>query len=293
MHSWHRRNRDSHTALRRIVPDVPAAPKRLKRPQDVIECVTMGSMANDRLRAAIYASGLTLEDVSTRVGVDPKTVERWIGDETRTPHRANRIQLAQLLSVDEVHLWPSLTGDVRTLRTSQSELVHLYPTRSAVPFDVWTELIHSVERRLDVLVFSGQFLVEQHNLLPIVRAKAAKGVEFRFAVGDQTSAAVIQRAREEGTTGGLEGRVQMMRRYLQEVGRLPTVEIRTHGTILYNSIYRFDDQALINGHAYGGLAGQNPVLHLRRLDGGIMWEHYMRSFERVWQMAIPEIYDEE
>jgi hypothetical protein len=99
---------------------------------------------------------------------------------------------------------------------------------------------------------------------------------------------VIQRGIEEGTTGGLEGRVQMMRRYLHEVATLPGVEIRTHGTILYNSIYRFDDQALINGHAFGALAGQNPVLHLRRLPGGLMWEHYMRSFDRVWQTATPE-----
>ncbi|WP_245645439.1 helix-turn-helix domain-containing protein [Pseudonocardia acaciae] len=248
----------------------------------------MDDVANDRLRAAIHASGLTIEDVSSRVGVDPKTVERWIGDETRTPHRTNRIQLVQLLSVDEVHLWPSLAGDVRTRPTSESELVHLYPTRSAVPFDIWTELIHSAHRVVDVLVFSGQFLVEQHNLLPVIRAKAAAGVRFRFAVGDHTSAAVIQRAQEEGTTGGLEGRVQMMRRYLQEVVTLPNVQVRTHGTILYNSIYRFDDQALINGHAYGALAGQNPVLHLRRLDGGLMWEHYLESFERVWQLAVPE-----
>lgn len=248
----------------------------------------MNSMGNDRLRAAIHASGLTIEDVSARVGVDPKTVERWVGSASRTPHRPTRTQLARLLSVDEVHLWPSLATDVRTRATTDSELVHLYPSRSAVPFDVWSELIHSAKRQVDVLVFSGQFLVEQHNLLPVMRDKAAKGVRFRLAVGDQTSAAVIQRAQEEGTTGGLEGRVQMMRRYLQEVASSPEVEVRTHGTILYNSIYRFDDQALINGHAYGSLAGQNPVLHLRKLSGGLMWEHYMRSFERVWQLAVPE-----
>lgn len=288
------------TAMSRTVAPHLAGPfqtskqgrKCLKRPRDVLKCVSMDDVANDRLRAAIHASGLTIEDVSSRVGVDPKTVERWIGDETRTPHRTNRLTLVQLLSVDEVHLWPSLAGDVRTRPSSESELVHLYATRSAVPFDVWTELIHSAQCQVDVLVFSGQFLVEQHNLLPVVRAKAAKGVKFRFAVGDHTSAAVIQRAQEEGTTGGLEGRVQMMRRYLQEVAALPTVQVRTHGTILYNSIYRFDDQALINGHAYGGLAGQNPVMHLRRLDGGLMWEHYMQSFERVWQLAVPEIHEE-
>jgi transcriptional regulator with XRE-family HTH domain len=245
-------------------------------------------MPNERLRAAIRAAGLTIEDVSTRVGVDPKTVERWIYNGDRRPHRSSRRRLAELLSVDEVHLWPALAGDIRTPPTSESELVHLYPSRSAVPFDVWSALMRGVRSSVDVLVFSGQSLVEQHNLLPIIRDRAAEGVRFRLAVGDHTSAAVIQRAQAEGTTGDLEGRVQMMRRYLAEVAHLDGVEVRTHGTILYNSIYRFDDQALVNTHAFGSLAGQSPVLHLRRLPGGLLWPHYLASFERVWQLAVPE-----
>lgn len=247
-------------------------------------------MANERLRAAVLAAGLTIEDVAVRVGVDPKTAERWVNQDGRTPHRRTRRSLSQLLSVDEVHLWPSLADDVRTPPNTASELVHLYPTRSAVPWDVWTGLINGASAHMDVLVFSGQFLVEQHNILPIVKEKAAAGARFRFLVGDHTAAAVIQRAQEEGTTGGLEGRVQMMRRYLQEVAGLDGVEVRIHGTILYNSIYRFDDEMLVNGHAFGALAGQNPVLHLRRLPGGLMWDHYARSFEHVWDLARPDDY---
>lgn len=88
---------------------------------------------------------------------------------------------------------------------------------------------------MGVLVFSGQFLVKQHNILPVIKRKAEESAVFRFAVGDETSPAVIQRAVEEGTTGGLEGRIQMMRRYLSKVAEVPNVEIRTHGTILCNS----------------------------------------------------------
>lgn len=249
----------------------------------------MVNMANDRLRAAMHAAGLTIDDISTRVRVDPKTVERWISADRR-PHRSTRQQLTKLLSVDEVHLWPSLAGDPHTQASSETELVHVYPTRSAVTWDVWSELIHGVTDSVDVLVFSGQFLVEQHDFLPVIRKKSAEGVKFRLVVGDETSSAVIQRAEEEGTTGGLEGRVQMMRRYLQMVAPLDGVDVRTHGTILYNSIYRFDDQLLVNGHAFGSLAGQNPMLRLRHLPGGLMWEHYMRSFERVWDLATPEPY---
>ncbi|WIX81680.1 XRE family transcriptional regulator [Amycolatopsis carbonis] len=141
---------------------------------------------------------------------------------------------------------------------------------------------------MDVLVFSGAFLVEQYDLIPLIRKKAEEGVVFRILVGDETSETVKQRAIDEGTPGGLEGRIQLMRRYLADIVGLPGVEVRTHSTILYNSIYRFDDELLANGHAHGALAGQSPVLHLRRTPDGQMWGHYMNSFELVWKNANPE-----
>ncbi len=166
--------------------------------------------------------------------------------------------------------------------------MQVYPNRSKVPPTVWSELVEGATENVDVLFYSGTFLVEQYNFLPAMRAGAAGGMRVRCCVGDETSSGVIARALEEGTTGGLEGRVQLVRRYMQEIAGLTGIEVRTHGTPLYNSIYRFDDQMLVNPHSYGSLAGQNPVLHLRRLDGGLMWENYMRSFERVWSQAVPE-----
>ena len=246
-------------------------------------------MGNDRLRTAMLSAGLTIEDISGKVGVDPKTVERWITSD-RMPHRRTRRKVAELLSVDEVHLWPCLAADVKTPAPTRTEVVQVFPTRSSVSHSTWVDLVAGLADQMDVLVFSGAFLVEQYNLLPIVRQKAQEGVRFRFLIGDHTSAAVIQRGAEEGTPGGLEGRAQLMLRYLESVAAMPGVEIRRHGTILYNSIYRFDDQMLVNGHAYGSVAGQNPVLHLQRIEGGIMWDHYMASFDRVWHGAEPVEY---
>lgn len=64
-------------------------------------------------------------------------------------------------------------------------------------------------------------------------------------------------------------------------------ELRLHGTTLYASIFRYDDDILVNPHAYGEPASANPTLHLRRLDGGAVAGHYMNSFERVWASAMP------
>jgi hypothetical protein len=60
----------------------------------------------------------------------------------------------------------------------------------------------------------------------------------------------------------------------------PGVELRFHATTLYNSIYRFDDDMLVNAHVYGAPAAHSPVLHLRRLPGGQLFDHYQASFER-------------
>ena len=65
------------------------------------------------------------------------------------------------------------------------------------------------------------------------------------------------------------------------------VEIRLHGTILYNSIYRADDQLLVNTHIYGTMANNAPVFHLRKIAGGDMASTYIDSFEHVWDTAHP------
>ena len=48
------------------------------------------------------------------------------------------------------------------------------------------------------------------------------------------------------------------------------MELRLHGTVLYNSIYRADDQLLVNPHVYGVMANNAPVFQLRKIPGGEM-----------------------
>jgi len=65
------------------------------------------------------------------------------------------------------------------------------------------------------------------------------------------------------------------------------IEIRTHGTTLYNSIYRADDELLVNGHVWGVNAFGAPVWHLRRGKSGTMVDTYRDSFDAVWEQANP------
>lgn len=244
-------------------------------------------MANERLRRAIQQAGLRLDDVADHVEIDVKTAEHWI-TKGRLPHARNRARTAQLLGVDELELWPELAEERRGHRVTDGDLVRVYPHRGAVPHELWYELLEAATEQLDVLVHAGLFLPDgRSDLASLVRRKAEEGVQVRLLYGDPESEAVATRGAEEGIGDGLAARIRLALTYMSEAFDESGVSVRLHGTTLYNSIYRYDDDLLVNAHAYGVPAGQSPVLHLRRFPGGRLFDHYKASFERVWETARP------
>lgn len=243
---------------------------------------------NERLRGAIASAGMDIPTLAETTGNDPKTVERWI-TKGRTPHRRTRIVVADALGVDPEYLWPETAQEPRAQAASTAELVHFYPSRSMVPAELWRGLIDSAHEAIDVLTFSASFLFDSYDLSGVAKVKAEEGTKLRLLFGDQDSQAVRDRAEEEGTEGHLERACQLARRYLRDVnGYQNAVQVRIHSSRLYNSIYRFDQDILVNTHVLGAPAGQNPVLHIRRVPGGRVWSHYMQSFDYVWETAVPE-----
>jgi transcriptional regulator with XRE-family HTH domain len=244
-------------------------------------------MANERLRRAIQQAGLRLEDVAQHVEIDPKTAERWI-TAGRLPHARNRARTAQLLSVAELELWPEVGDDKNGRSATDGELVRIYAHRGSVPRDQWYELLETTREQLDLLVYAGLFLPDgRSDLAAMVRRQAKEGVKVRLLYGEPGCDAVALRGAEEGIGDGLVARIRLALGYMRDAFDEPGVSVRLHDTTLYNSLYRYDDDLLVNAHAYGVAAGQSPVLHLRRLPGGRLFDHYMASFERVWQAARP------
>lgn len=242
---------------------------------------------NERLRGALMQAGLTAQDMAERVGVDPKTVERWIST-GRAPHRGHRIKAAQILGQDDVFLWPATANDHQAVGAARAELVTLYPNRGSVPADAWTGLAESARESIDLLAFAASFM---HDALPgftdLLADRARAGVRVRLLFGDPASDAVALRGVEEGIGDLLGSRCALSWAYLKPLLSVPGVEGRQHGATLYNSLFRFDDTALVNPHAYGAPASHSPVLHLQRVPGGRLFSHYVSSFERVWDSALP------
>lgn len=240
-------------------------------------------MGNERLRSKLAAAGMTTTDLASVVEVDPKTVERWMGN-GRIPHQRHRALAAKTLGADETYLWPELMDGDHAAAARQAEVLGIYATRGEVPFDLWRRLVETATANVDILVYSGLFLLDSHPDLPAkLVERAADGLEGRFLYGDPDSQTVALRGDEEGIGANLAARIRLSLTYMQPVIGAPGLEIRQHDTVLYNSLYRFDDELLVNTHVVGSPAPQNPVLHLRRAEGGHLFEHYMRSFERVWE----------
>jgi hypothetical protein len=106
--------------------------------------------------------------------------------------------------------------------------------------------------RIDVLVFAGLFLPDGYpEIAKLLAAKVEQGTKVRLTLGDPDSDAVRRRGEEERMGDGLAARVRLGLLYLRDAIGAPGVELRFHATTLYNSIYRFDDDMLVNAHVYG------------------------------------------
>ncbi|MDT0317919.1 XRE family transcriptional regulator [Streptomyces millisiae] len=238
------------------------------------------------LREALTRARLTVVDVAADLGVDPKTVERWIAG--RMPHPRSRGRLSALLNVPEAELWPDTTIPGKRPECIGQAVTTTYPHRWCVPPDVWREFFASAERSIDLLVYSGLFLIEDTAILRILKAKASSGVEVRLLLGDPSSEHVAIQGAEEGIGDAMSARIRNAFVLLCPLVSVPGIEIRSHNTTLYNSIFRADDGLLINMHLHGQPAAHSPVVRLYSLGAAELIRTYMDSFEQVWAKAGPQ-----
>ena len=234
---------------------------------------------NEPLRRALLRARLREDDIAARLGVDPKTVRRWLNGRVPYPH--NRAAIAELVGADEADLWPDAGGPLAA-RTRPEELGKVYPHRWAVPREVWARLFGSAEREIAILAYSALFLAEDTGILRILAEKGQAGVSVRIALGDPDGPHAAERGEEEGIGDPMPAKIRNALALYRPLRAVENIEIRLHRTVLYNSVYRADDQLLVNQHTYGIPAAQAPVFCLKSIGSGEMTTLYRDSFERVW-----------
>jgi transcriptional regulator with XRE-family HTH domain len=242
---------------------------------------------NQRLLDALLRQRITPDKLAEELGVDPKTVERWIS-KGRQPYARHRYAISSRLGEPESWLWPDAVSE-REGTGSDSELVRLIPRRASISGDLWFEIFSDATTFVDVLVYAGLFLPEQTPaVVELLRDKAREGARVRLLMGDPACAAVALRGEEEGIGDAVATKVhnalKLIRRLL---GETSGVQVRLHDTTLYTSIYRADDTMIANPHVLGLPAAQAPALHLRRLGAGGLFDTYAAMYDRVWDVARP------
>lgn len=239
---------------------------------------------NELLRRRLLQARLREDDVAARLSVDPKTVRRWVNGRVPYPH--HRAAIADLLGAEEADLWPGASGTLGA-RVRPDELGTVYPHRWAVPCEVWTRFFASAEREIGILADSALFLAEELGIVQLLADKGRAGVAVRIALGDPGSQQGTESGEEKATGDTAAAATRSALALYRPLKEVENVEIRLYRTVLYNSIYRADEQLFVNQHAHGIPAGQTPVFCLRKSSGGEMAALYFASFERVWEGATP------
>lgn len=226
----------------------------------------------------MYDANLTDVDLSAKLAVDPKTVRNWIRGQL--PHRHTREALTRVLGVDEEVIWPelrSMSGD----NGRPAELAGIYPRRTSIGSQNWLTFFESAKSEIGILAYSALFLAEDARIVRLLRAKSDT-VRIRIALGAPDGTNVVERGAEEEIGEAMAAKIRNSLTLLGPLLEQDGVELRLHDTVLYNSMYRSDDQLLVNQHAYGIPAAQSPVYHYRHSDASEMFDSYLSSFEAVW-----------
>jgi len=251
---------------------------------DIYPRVRVAIRVNEVLRRAMYEADLTELDLSVKLSVDPKTVRNWMRGQV--PHPQRRAALVRLLAIDEEMIWPELRA-LAAAKSRPSELAGVYPRRTAISQKGWLSFFEEAKSEIGILAYSALFLAEDARIIRLLSDKSGDGIRIKIALGAPNSQNVTQRGIEEEIGEAMSAKIRNSLSLLRPLVQHDGVELRLHDTVLYNSMYRADDQLLVNQHAYGLPAAQSPVYHYRQSDDSEMFDSYLTSFEAIWSKFSP------
>jgi len=233
---------------------------------------------NEALRRAMQHAGITPVQLAEELQVTEKAVMKWVNEAT-VPYARNRHAAAVALKVSENILFP---GAAHAVSDAMQEVVGVWPRRGDCPLELWWNLFTAATERIDVLGYATLFLTESHlDLVDQMATKAEKGCAIRIVLADPACQAVADRDHEEGLDGTLAARIRSAIRYYAPLFDSP-VGLRLHSAPMYTSSFCFDDEMLVTPHLYRTPGKLAPLLHLRRMGAGGIFDRYAKNFERIW-----------
>ncbi|MFI1521037.1 DUF5919 domain-containing protein [Kitasatospora cineracea] len=247
---------------------------------------------NLALRQGMADANLSPRQLATRVGVTPKTVERWLSNAALVPHQKNRNDVCAALGVDEQVIWPNaIRANIKT--GHDREMFATYPYRSTCPTSVWGQLIGDAVNDIFLAGYTNYFVwLEQPALHQTLRRKAESGCRVRFLLGDPNSETTRQREQVEGVALSVSTRIRITLENLEKISSVSGIEARfsapedgpNHVSL---SVFRFDNDALVTPHLARVVGHDSPMMHLRRSQDGGMFDRFTEHAEELWGRARP------
>lgn len=216
------------------------------------------------------AAKLSIHGLARQAGLDERSITRWLRGEAN-PQRANAESAANALKCEVADIWPGLFAS--PIEPEPGSIpAQVYPSRADIPITFWKSFFNQANEKIDICVFGGTFLFDTlPNFTKLVNKAVERGANIRFAIGDPGSVAVHQRGVEEGIGDSLAGRCRMTLNRVETLAGKPNIEIHTHSSPLYVSMFRADDVLVANHHILGSPASDNPALVIMRGDAPELW----------------------
>jgi lambda repressor-like predicted transcriptional regulator len=248
---------------------------------------------NVALEKAVEAKGISPRRLAQLAAVDEKTVGRWLHNLHTQVHEDNARRAAEALDCTPHDLWPHRFPAPEHAGPSPGQLAitfnpTMYASRTQVPVAVWREHFAGATGHIDILVFAATFLFDTvDEFTDLLVSAATRGVDVRLLVGDPDAPNMALRGNEEGIGESVKARcrntVEMLAPYADTAG----LQIRTHQTTLYTSIFRVDHDVITNFHIYGSPGRNNPVMVFSQKDEPRLWATLEKAFTQVWDSATP------
>ncbi|GAB2818950.1 XRE family transcriptional regulator [Streptomyces daliensis] len=238
---------------------------------------------NQTLYGAMARRGVKPGELARKVGVDPKTVKRWLADASRAPHQVTRAAVAEALGVRAEVLWPKSLRETVKMGPDR-EIVSAYPYRNACPTSVWADLIASASQSITFAGYTNYFIwQEQPRLADRLKRKLHDGCRVRFLVGDPDSEVTRKREEVEGVPLTVGTRIRITLDALEKMRGVPGLEARFSDQHIALSVFAFDDQMLVTPHLSSLLGHDSPMLHLRRLGEDGLFDRFQGHVAALWE----------
>jgi hypothetical protein len=221
-------------------------------------------LANEHLRAAITRAGLSLEEFGDIVGVDVRTVRRWIAGGTPFPRL--RISAASALETTEHALWPDTVAPPaeplepgQTTPTVVTDLIAGYPRASDAAAPKVLDLVRSATSRIELTIPNP---ADEPALTQLLDVAVATGCWVRVIV---------------------ETPVQQIEPMLG----IDTIEIRASFTSEGHILCRADEEMILIPTSIHSIIGPPPMIYLRRAVDGGLFDRFADDFDANWLQSTP------